>query len=976
MAGIKLISFGGEMPSVSERALPATAARAAQNLYARTSEFLPLTEDQSTGVASGNPKYLHKFTRNATGGLATVSEGWLYSDTYSNFARGQLNGDFTERTFLSTPGGVSAPWVQTATGVSRQLGVPAPTVAPIATISEGEQFSVEDAIAAAPTMRAKIADAMKSAFVEQTGFGNSIPYVVPSGGNLGWLTHGASGVTAGPSSGKTLPSTNIYQWNLCIPINSGAVITAYAYLIDPAFSGNDITYGGNVYFAVPIRVSASVWLPYDVALTAALTALKRPDKNAAGVYEDLFLPAEVTSIVASSLAYWGYDAGSLSGPAKTAYEAAMTATKNLRLAIDNSSAPPSLTTTAYTTAKSNFLGASYAGAGPSLSTIFAWEAAWFSSEDGDYSGAGDVATHSRYWWPGNESTCFTNLVSDIESCITTTNGIVFDTGKMRGLVRTDFLLLIDQGTTNQQAVNMAKIEAALDQSMAGFVTFFGAANLKALGVGPVSDDSKKQALLTAIGEANTALVYLQALDEELYYQRQTAASNAYDLGPAARISAAGVTITRDTRYYFYTYVNDWGWESAPSPVSQLVEPDQNDKVWIEAEPPPSGRNIVGWRLYRSVSGSTASAFQLIYNLYGTTANVVRVKDLDGADTEVFDYLGIALRNGSNKMPYEDAPKPAENAAIVDEVCPSVTWLEPPVVKQNGVEVYLQGLTDGANGVMAGFIDNMFYCCEPYKPYAFPEKYRKTTKYPIVGIGSFGQTFFLGTRGNPYLASGSDSASISLLELPNPQACVASRSISSVETGVLYASPDGICLCDLGGVRVITEGLFTKKDWETLLGATPETTILGAAHDGVYYLGHAGGLYGIDYVANKLISITSTVPTSMYVDKSSDTLYYTSGGFIRAMFGSATKRTAVYKTGLVTFPRPEPLAWLQVFSDFSSAVTVKWYGDGVLRHTQAVTNTTPLRLPSGRYLEHQIEVSSAARVTSVILAGSTTELQSA
>jgi hypothetical protein len=54
--------------------------------------------------------------------------------------------------------------------------------------------------------------------------------------------------------------------------------------------------------------------------------------------------------------------------------------------------------------------------------------------------------------------------------------------------------------------------------------------------------------------------------------------------------------------------------------------------------------------------------------------------------------------------------------------------------------------------------------------------------------------------------------------------------------------------------------------------------------------------------------------------------------------------------------------------------VRWYGDGVLRHTATISSIDPVRLPAGRWLEHEIEIESASRVTKVLLASSTQELQ--
>ena len=41
----------------------------------------------------------------------------------------------------------------------------------------------------------------------------------------------------------------------------------------------------------------------------------------------------------------------------------------------------------------------------------------------------------------------------------------------------------------------------------------------------------------------------------------------------------------DARFYVATYVTDWGWERAPSPVSEMLEVDQNDSVTVSIAAP-------------------------------------------------------------------------------------------------------------------------------------------------------------------------------------------------------------------------------------------------------------------------------------------------------------------------------------------------------------------------------------------------------
>jgi len=415
----------------------------------------------------------------------------------------------------------------------------------------------------------------------------------------------------------------------------------------------------------------------------------------------------------------------------------------------------------------------------------------------------------------------------------------------------------------------------------------------------------------------------------------------------------------EDRFYVTTFVNDWGEESAPSPVSDLLEVSQYQSVTISKPAVvPSGFGIVGWRLYRTNQGASSANFQLVAD---DTAPIAH--NTNGA----FDYFQTVTAETG----YVDAKKGSE----LQETLTTTEWLTPPTNVIGGTTHYLAGFTALPNGIMAGFLDNTVCFCEPYAPYAWPISYQLTVHSPIVGMAAFGQTLVVCTRGSPYIANGSDSASMNLQELPGNQACVSARSMVSVENGVLYASPDGICLAGLNGVQVVTQGLFTREDWQAL----SPSTIIAVLHDTCYYFVAGTTMYALDFVAKKLIEVVlSGTPTALYSDRNTDTLYALIGGNITALFSGTGHKTGVYRTGIIQMPKPLPMAWLQVDSDYTSSVVVRWYGDGSVtpRYTATLSSITPVRLPSGCYLEHEVEIETSARVTSVVLAGSTSELQSA
>src|SRR5690606_7510378 len=190
-----------------------------------------------------------------------------------------------------------------------------------------------------------------------------------------------------------------------------------------------------------------------------------------------------------------------------------------------------------------------------------------------------------------------------------------------------------------------------------------------------------------------------------------------------------------TRLYVYTFVTEFGEESEPCPISDEVEWEPGQTVTLSGfEEPPAGRGITLQRIYRSQTGS------------GVT-----------------DLYFIAERPASNADFVDNIPPDA-----INEPLPSRLWNPPP---DN-----LQGLTALPNGMMAGFVGKDLYFCEPYRPHAWPEAYVLTCEYEIVGLGAFGTSLVVVTKGHPYLVTGTspDSMVMEKLELNLP--CINPQSV--------------------------------------------------------------------------------------------------------------------------------------------------------------------------------------------------------
>lgn len=434
----------------------------------------------------------------------------------------------------------------------------------------------------------------------------------------------------------------------------------------------------------------------------------------------------------------------------------------------------------------------------------------------------------------------------------------------------------------------------------------------------------------------------------------------------------------NTRAYTYTFVNEWGEESAPylpgqgnsDTELQLLEVDQNDTVTVTLHANvvthvASGQNITHWRLYRSNSSSTESQFQLVAQVaIGTTS-------------------------------YTDDKVPQD----LLELLRSLIWTPPPVVGSS----YLRGLVNHPGRFMAGYIDRTVYFSEPDRPYAWPGDYAQNVPYPIVALAVSGNIVFALTQAGPIAFIGNSPGGMSRVILPSNQACSSEKSVAGVTGGVVYASPDGLCLASQTGVQVYLPSPLGKADWT----AYRPDLMACAEHDRVLYIMHGAldgsqtqALMAIDLSTMKITTL-DVRPTAMMADAATDTLYVAlppaSGQkpTQKALLGSESMRTGRWRSKRFTLEKPTSFAWVQVIGQQSASVTVdvKVYGyyttsdgtevevllsrgSGVAGVTARLNSLDPQRVEPERLVEWEVEVSSAARITRVLLASSTEELKAA
>lgn len=431
----------------------------------------------------------------------------------------------------------------------------------------------------------------------------------------------------------------------------------------------------------------------------------------------------------------------------------------------------------------------------------------------------------------------------------------------------------------------------------------------------------------------------------------------------------GETELVEPRYYTYTLVNDRGEESKPYLPGDgnsdtdlpMINVNQAQNVTVTRPALPAGVTandyITKWRLYRSANGSESSAFLFVAEIpVGTTTYV----DLRRTDA-------------------------------LNEPLPTTTWFPPPT---SGGK-YLKHLVSLPGGFMAGFLGNTVYFSEPFHPYAWPPEYSIPVFGDVVALGVFGVTLVVFTKRGPVYISGSAPGSLAPVVLENNEVCQSPRSVVPIAGGVLFASQNGLCLAAQDGVRVLTDKLWTRKEWESL---QPEHFICEEMN-GVVYMSHTGGLVtaALHIPTMKLVRMDLSV-TAFYSDFHNGELYAAlppvtgqKPKVIKLLEGN-TLRTARWRSKRIILEKETGFAWLRVEGEVSPSypLEVKVYGymtdngveietlidgeNGAAGITCVVNSTTPLRLSTGRFKDFEVEIRGACRVTSVQLFSSTVELQ--
>lgn len=372
---------------------------------------------------------------------------------------------------------------------------------------------------------------------------------------------------------------------------------------------------------------------------------------------------------------------------------------------------------------------------------------------------------------------------------------------------------------------------------------------------------------------------------------QGASPAAYlNMGVAA--PAAAPTVTRvgsgaspETRIYVYTNIQSFGAieeESAPSPVSAEVLCGTGDTVTVDGfSAAPSGDyNVTKRRIYRSVTGSANATFLFV--------------------TEI----PVATTSFSDNV----------LAAGLGEELQSLTWEEPPAS--------LKGLVAHPNGFLIGFTGQEICFSEVNAPHAWPSGYRLSLSTDIVGLGIYGTSVAVMTTGFPQVITGLVPESMSPEKLTELEPCVSKRSIVSDTNGVMYASPNGVCVIGPGAVGLSTGNIMLRDDFVKFNPSTLRSAVYSGKYFGFYEQGSEfveDGAFILDRtLAATPLSLTSMTAQGCYVDQETGDFYVISDDRVKIWEGDVGNYLPYeWLSKRFIFTKPANLGALEVDGDFDN-----------------------------------------------------------
>ena len=417
---------------------------------------------------------------------------------------------------------------------------------------------------------------------------------------------------------------------------------------------------------------------------------------------------------------------------------------------------------------------------------------------------------------------------------------------------------------------------------------------------------------------------------------------------------------REMRSYMYTFVNEWGEESAPSPASAVFDADISSQATLAFSIPPLDEGYCDplyIRIYRGGSG---------WNETG---------DVQTQIAEFFYIKDISFRTG-NFTELDNVP-----ASDLGETNGTAHYA-PPLAN-------LQNLAVTNEGVLVASEGKNLWFSEPWKFHAWA--CNMNLDDCIEGIVVAADTIYVATNGNPYAIDATNPKEDCLCcrqvnKIPTPAPLMCKRSMVATMNGAIWASTTGLVKLTGNTIQVDTHSHMTEDDWQEWF----PHDIKGAFYKGAYYGFNSErgfrwdvneGMYSDAYLgeSGKFTELSFT-PTAVWVTKH-NIMYLAFDGALHRWDASDTKMPYKWRTKLnieaglrnfsimkIVFER-----WMRG-KQSPTPVHVRLIADDVVRFERTVRDSHPFRLPKGYDgLNWEIEVTGIEPISEIHMATSLNEL---
>lgn len=402
----------------------------------------------------------------------------------------------------------------------------------------------------------------------------------------------------------------------------------------------------------------------------------------------------------------------------------------------------------------------------------------------------------------------------------------------------------------------------------------------------------------------------------------------------AVLSGTVVPANKESILFAYTWVTVLNEESAPSPLSSLIDYSPTMAIRLSAfSAAPAGRGIDRKRIYRSVTD------------YSGTTTLFFVAEIAAAAT-TFDYV-------------------LETYPVQEPI--ATTDYDTPVAG-------IKGFTALPNGMVAGFLGRKLFFSEPFRPHAWPDKYSLTLDYDIVGLSAFGSTLAIMTTGTPYTTQGTHPSNMLMTKIEQNLPCVSALGIVDMGYSAAYPSNDGLVVITTQGAQLASTNLFTREDWQALKPAS----FIASLYEGRYvFLRQPAPGAARDF---GMIDLSGESPFYLTCDGTGADLFYEieSGDlFVLGIDGvsirrfddpTGTRQTYIWRSKRLAQQVLTNFGYCRIEADTSAGATTvfaRLYGNDESQIGLVSTIGAAVRMPSGRLDDiFSVELEGTASIYSV------------